>query len=67
MFYFFLEELVLNNLIASPLMDPYFTPGGWHEAKDVGWLVVSVDIQDGILCESFPFKHCGVEKSDFVL
>ena len=28
----FFEELVLSNLIASPLMKPYFTPGGWHEA-----------------------------------
>ena len=27
------EELVLSNLITSPLMKPYFTPGGWHEAK----------------------------------
>ena len=31
----FFEELVQSNLIASPLMKPYFTPGGWHEAKYV--------------------------------
>ena len=22
------------------------------------------DVQDGIFCKSFPFKHCGIEKSD---
>ena len=33
------EELVLSNLIASPLIKPYFTPGGWHEAKCVNWKV----------------------------
>ena len=27
------EELVLSSLIASPLMKPFFTPGGWHELK----------------------------------
>ena len=27
------EELVLDNPIASPLMKPYFTRDGWHEAK----------------------------------
>ena len=35
----FSEELVLNNLIASPLMKPYFTPGGWHEPNCVNWKV----------------------------
>ena len=25
------------------------------------------DVQDGIFCKSFPFKHCGIEKSDLVL
>ena len=29
------EELVLSSLIASPLMKPFFTPGGWHELKCV--------------------------------
>ena len=34
------EELVPNNLIASPLMKPYFTPGGGgQEAKCVNWKV----------------------------
>ena len=33
------EELVLSNLIASLLIKPYFTPGGWHEAKCVNWKV----------------------------
>lgn len=30
-----------------------------------GRLVVSVDVQDGVLCESFPFEHCGVEETVF--
>ena len=29
------EELVLSSLIASPLMKPSFTLGGWHELKSV--------------------------------
>ena len=35
----FSEELVLNNLIASSLLKPYFTPGGWHEANCLNWKV----------------------------
>ena len=27
------EEFVLSSLIASPLMKPFLTPGGWHEVK----------------------------------
>ena len=27
------EEFVLSSLIASPLIKPIFTPGGWHEVK----------------------------------
>ena len=27
------EEFVLTSLIASPLIKPLFTPGGWHEVK----------------------------------
>ena len=27
------EELVPSILIASPLMKPFLTPGGWHELK----------------------------------
>ena len=27
------EEFVLSSLIASPLIKPLFTPGGWHEVK----------------------------------
>ena len=30
---FSFKELVVSNLIASPLVKPYFTPGGWHGAK----------------------------------
>ena len=29
------EEFVLSSLIASPLMKPFLTPGGWHEVKCV--------------------------------
>ena len=29
------EKLVLNSLTASPLMKPYFTPGGRHKANCV--------------------------------
>ena len=35
----FFEEFVLSNLIASPLMKPLFTPGGWHEVRCVYWKV----------------------------
>ena len=35
MFFFFFEESVLSNLIASPLIKDLFTPGGWHEVKCV--------------------------------
>ena len=27
------EEFVPSSLIASPLIKPLFTPGGWHEVK----------------------------------
>ena len=27
------EEFVLSSLIASPLIKPLFTPGGWREVK----------------------------------
>ena len=29
------EDLVLSILIASHLMKPFLTPGGWHELKCV--------------------------------
>ena len=29
----FFEEFVLSSLIASSLIKPLFTPGGWHEVK----------------------------------
>ena len=47
-------EFVLSSLIASPVMKPYFTPGGWHEAKCVNWKFLSS-------------KHCGTEEGDLVL
>ena len=33
--YFFLEEFVLRSLSASPLMKPFFTPGGWLARREV--------------------------------
>ena len=50
--------------------EPYFTPGGWHEAKCVIGKSRSAsnefDIPDGIFCESFPVENRGIEKSDLV-
>ena len=48
------EELVPNNLIASPLMKPYFTPGGGargevRKLEGLGRLVLGFDAPDGIL------------------
>ena len=48
-------------------MKPYFTPGGWHEVEGLGRLVMGFDVPDGIFCESFPFEHCAIEKSDLVV
>ena len=33
------EEFVLRSLVASPLIKPRFTPGGWQEVKCVYWKV----------------------------
>ena len=33
----------------------------------LGRLVIGFDVQDGIYCESFSLKHCGIEESDLVL
>ena len=27
------EEFILDSLMASPLVKPLLTPGGWHEVK----------------------------------
>ena len=35
----FLEEFVLRCLKASPLLKPFFTPGGWDEVKCAYWNV----------------------------
>ena len=58
---FLFEELVLNTLIALPLMKLYFyawwvAQGEVHELEVHGQLVVILDVQDGIFSESFPFK-----------
>ena len=50
----FYEELVPNSLIASPLMKPYFTPGGGargevRKLEGLGRLVLGFDAPDGIL------------------
>ena len=63
------EELlvVLSSLIASLLMKPFLTSGEWHELKDFSWFVVSFDVQDGFVFESFSFEHHCVEESNLVL
>ena len=33
------EEFVLKSLVATPLIKPRFTPGGWQEVKGVYWKV----------------------------
>ena len=40
-----------------------------HELEVHGRLVVILDAQDGIFCESFPFKHFGInlKETDLVL
>ena len=67
----FFEELVLSNLIASPLIIIFnawwMTRGEVCVLEGLGRLVVSDYVQDGVLCESFSFEHCGVEESGFVL
>ena len=33
------EEFIQRSLVASPLIKPRFTPGGWQEVKCVYWKV----------------------------
>ena len=61
------EELFLSSLIASPLMEPFLTPGEWHELKGFSRFVVSFDVQNGIVFESLSFEHHCVEESNLVL
>ena len=35
----FAEEFVLRRCRASPLINPFLTPGGWQEEKCVHWKV----------------------------
>ena len=35
----FAEEYVLRRRRASPLINPFLTPGGWQEEKSVYWKV----------------------------
>ena len=34
--------------------------------ESLGLLLMSLDVPDGIFCESFPFEHRGIEKRDLV-
>ena len=34
--------------------------------ESLGLPLLSFDVPDEIFCESFPFKHRGIEKSDLV-
>ena len=45
----------------------WVTQGEVCALEGFGRVVVSVDVQDGILGESFPFEHCGVKAIGFVL
>ena len=45
----------------------WVTEGEVRKLEGLGRLVMGFDVQDGIFCESFPFKHRGIEKSDLVL
>lgn len=41
--------------------------GEMRKLDGLGRLVIGFDVQDGISCESFSLKHCGIEESDLVL
>ena len=45
----------------------WVTEGEVRKLEGLGRLVMGFDVQDGIFCESFHFKHRGIEKSDLVL
>ena len=35
--------------------------------EGLGRLLMGIDVQNRIFCESFPFKHCGIEENDLDL
>lgn len=41
----FFKELVLRSQSASPLINPFFTPGAWQEEKWVYW-----NVSNGLKC-----------------
>ena len=41
--------------------------GEVRRLEGLGRLVMGFDVPDGIFCESFPFEHCAIEKSDLVV
>ena len=60
---FFFEELPLSNLITSPLMKAYFTPGGWaggelRRLEGLGRLVMGFDHHPFHVRHSFHGRHC---------
>ena len=40
--------------------------GEVRNLESLGLPLMSFDVPDGIFCESFPFEHRGIEKSDLV-
>ena len=62
-FFFFFEELPLKNLIISPLMKAYFTPGGWaggelRRLEGLRRLVMGFDYHSFHVRHSFHSRHC---------
>ena len=41
--------------------------GTGRKLEGLGRLLMGSDVQDGIFCESFSSKHCGIEKCDLFL
>ena len=41
--------------------------GTGRKSEGLGQLLMGFDVQDGIFCESFSSKHCGIEKRDLFL
>ena len=60
---------ILKRFTTLPLVKPFLTRGGWHELKCVlgfSRFVVSFDVQNGFVSESFSFEHHCVEESIFI-
>ena len=67
-----LEEFVLRSLVASPLMKPRFTPGGWQEVtmrvlEGFCRLVTGPDVKDRASLKSICFVYYCVKERKFAL